>query len=109
MAFKQFPIILPAAGAVSALQLSENGRLRSVMLLQESIWIRPNHVFGQVWLASTETPTPTKIHLLCQGYFGCADAIAWDGNILLEPTFAIQGRIWCSQAVTARLTANVEI
>ena len=109
MAFKQIPIQLDAPGTTSALQLSENGRLRSVMLIQNPIFIRMNHVFGQIWLVSTETPDPTKIHLLCQGYFGCRDAIAWDGDIELEPTFAIQAHIWCSQAVLCRITANVEI
>ncbi|MCK4626061.1 MAG: hypothetical protein KAV00_12165 [Phycisphaerae bacterium] len=109
MAFKQFAINMAAGGTATELQLSENGRLRSVMLIQNPLFIRANHVFGQIWLSSTETPNPTKIHLLCQGYFGCLDAIAWDGDIQMEPTFAIQGHIWCDIAVSTRLTANVEI
>lgn len=109
MPFNSIPIAIIAMGQRVETFTIEHGYLEAVMLGPEIAGTGNAEFFGQVFLASTETPTPIPIALLCSGYFGASCFIGWTGRILIEPTFAVHVRIFSESLDMCRLNILTDI
>lgn len=68
----------------------------------------PAHAFGQIFLATVQTPTPIPRILLCSGYFGYFHSLAWTGSIKLEPSDCIYALFYSQLACAAELIVRTE-
>jgi hypothetical protein len=102
MPYSQYSTRTTVTGSATELQIVEGGILQSVMSKMETEPDRLSWVYVELWLVSTDTPTPTELAQLAAGYLGRTQAVNWFGAINLEPTYAIQTRIWSNDAHSVR-------
>jgi len=88
---------------------TESGHLVAVTFEPSSRGTGNNEAFGMIYLASTETPEPTRIALLTQGGMGAQNGITWTGRIKLYPTYAIIGRVWSQGTANYKLHVTTEV
>lgn len=104
MPYTSFTLTVVADNQARALLSIEKGILNSVMLIPERTGTGNAEYFGQVLLVSTEAPEPVLIALLASGYLGASSPIGWTGAIPMEPTYAIQARIYSQNTIPIRCT-----
>lgn len=86
----------------------ENNDLVSVCLTPERTGTGNAEYWGELFLASTDTPLPLPIAFLASGYFGASHYIGWTGRIAMQPTYAIYARIWCENPIPVRCSVLTE-
>jgi hypothetical protein len=104
--------ILPGVVPGEIIVTTEAGTLQSVSLIQTIMVLSPlfngaADIFGEIWLSSAESPTPTPIILLASGYFGFQETIGWTGEIALMASDAVYARFYSPLNVAARLAVRV--
>lgn len=109
MPFNQYPVEITASAYVDDVFIVENGSLVGVMLAPEVSGTGIAENYAQLYLASTDTPTPIPILQLASGYFGADYSIAWDGRIKLDPAMAILVRVWSHRTFRFRLSIVTEV
>lgn len=109
MPYNSFTFAVAANDQARATLTIEKGHLSAVMLGPERAGSGNAEFFGQIFLASTETPTPLPIALLASGYFGASCYIGWTGRIKIEPTYAIHARIFSPSAIPVRCSVVTDI
>lgn len=108
MPFNQYPVEIIAADQVSRTVTVEGGHLVGVQFEPERFGTGAAESFAQVFLASSETPTPLPFLLLCSGYVGANHPIAWDGRLALDPAYGVTARVWSHRNFRFRLTIVTE-
>lgn len=98
----------PAVGQGSGIILAEKGIITGAGLITERTGLGNAEAFGQIFLVSTEIPTPIIILLLASGYIGASSAIGWDGRIVTDPTYAILGFVYNLTEFPFRMTVLTE-
>lgn len=108
MGYNSFTLAVAANDQATDLLTVEDNRLVSVMLMPERTGSGNAEFFGQIFIVSTETPNPIPLAYLASGYFGASLPIAWTGSITLQPTYAIQARIFSASTIPVRCTILTE-
>lgn len=104
MPYNSFSFHVVAFNQAAHLLTVESGILDTVMIGPEHPGTGNAEYYGQLLLVSTETPQPVPIAILASGYFGASVYIGWTGAIPMEPTYAIQARIWSENTIPVRCT-----
>lgn len=106
MPFTSFTFAVVAYNQANDLLTVERGMLDSVMLGPEHPGTGNSEYFGQILLVSTETPQPVPVAILASGYFGASVYLGWTGSLPMEPTYAVQARIWSQNTIPVRCTVG---
>jgi len=112
MAFAQKSVTPPAGNSMTEVLINtEKGHVVAVSLFTETFGTGVNEYYGEIWLASIETPTPTKLVMLTAGGFGKQYAISWTGRIPCEPSMAVIAFVGslATNIVPVRLTVFTDI
>ena len=104
MSFTSFNLAIGVTNQAQELLTVEGRHLVSAMMGPESAGAGNAEFYGQIFLASTESPTPIPISLLTSGYFGASVFIGWTGSIIMQPTYAVMARIWSQSDQVIRCT-----
>lgn len=69
----------------------------------------PAHAYGQIFIATVETPRPTPRIILASGYFGYGVLIGWTGSIQMEASDCVYALFYSQLACAAELIIRVEV
>lgn len=108
MPFNQYPVAITAANQVHRAFTVEKGDIVGVLFEPERRGTGAAESYAQVYLATTDTPSPMPFLMLCSGYLGANTGISWTGRIHLDPSYAVYVRVWSHQAWTFRLSVATE-
>lgn len=102
-------LTIAPAGQGSALILAEKGIITGAGMMAERTGLGNAEAYCEIFLVSSDAPTPIKILLLASGYIGASSSVGWDGHILAEPAFNIQGFVFCVREFPFRMTVLTEV
>ena len=108
MPFNQYPVEIIAANQRQHAFTVEKGDIVGVLFEPEARGTGAAESYAQVYLATTDTPSPTPFVMLCSGYVGANTGITWTGRIHLDPSYAVYVRVWSHQALVFRLSIATE-
>lgn len=109
MPFNQYPLDIIAGDYASRTVITETGYLVGVQFGPTLAGTGGAESYAQVFLASTDTPTPIPLVMLCSGYCGTDHPIAWDGRLKLDPAYAVMARVWSFRTFTFLLNIVTEV
>ena len=104
MPFNSFTLNCDVTRQAEDILVVEGGWLEAVVLMCEAHQTDYAEFYGQILLASTDTPTHVPIALLAADYFGGSFGVAWTGRIKMEPSFAVVARIYSPNTDPVRCT-----
>ena len=104
MPYTSFTFEVVALNRAEHTLIVDTGILDSVMMGPERTGTGNAEFFGQIFLVSTETPSPVPIAILASGYFGASVFIGWTGTLPMERTYGIMARIFSQSGFPVRCT-----
>lgn len=102
MPYTSFTFEVVAGNQAEASKTVESGFVASVMMNPERVGTGNAEYYGQIFIATTETPRPHPVALLASGYFGATSYIGWTGRIQLDPSYVVLARVYSESAIPVR-------